>query len=264
MKKVNNFKKYIIVVAIILIYVLCVYIYVSYNNKTKEKKVQMDYLVTKNSNYIISNTNEWQIENDINIFNWKNYNIYIDNKYLGQYNLQYNKKWYIFNDKRESIKYEGKMIAYSGNNIKIKEYNVTDIDDSDKIIIDKYLINNGIDLVQYKTINAKYKINIDNDEEEEIIYEVNSIIENNKENKFSIVLLYDQNKLSEIASNVTKKDSMSNIILYKIYGFIDIEQDNDIDIIINRMKYSQPDSDCDIIKKNQSNSFESFITSCSM
>ena len=255
---IKNSKAYIAIIIVLLIYLIFTFIFF---RKDKTEDTLKPYLVTDNSKYIYTEKNTLEKIEETNDYNWKDYNIYVDNEYIGNYKLQYNNKWYIYNNERDSIKYEGKIIAASNMNIKVYDYEKKSITQEEQYKINNYLERNNIDLVEYDLADSKVEIDLDNDNEIEKIYRINSKINNNPENIFSIILLEKNNKIETIASKIVPKNTNEKIELFDIYGFLDIDNDEKKEILINRMIYSQPESSCEIVYKIKNKKYEK-ITEC--
>ena len=247
-------KIYIVIVIILLLYLGITYTLYK-DNKNKEKN--NDYIVTNNSKYVYEEGKLKTIENQ-NEYNWKDYNIYIDNVYLGNYKLQYNNKWYIYNDQHDPIKYEGNVIASTNDKIKVFEFNRQNISLEEMGKINSYLESKDITIVDYNIYESKIECDIDNDETKENIYRINSKINGNSDNIFSIILLEKNNKFTEITSKIIKKEDLgsSNIKLYDVYGFIDIDSDNTLEILITEIEYSQPDNTKEYVYKYSNSKYQ--------
>lgn len=245
-------KVYIIIVIILLLYLGITY---TVYKKNQKKENNTEYFVTNNSKYIYLEGNLKKIENELEL-NWKDYNVYIDNKFLGKYKLQYNNKWYVYNDQHDPIKYEGNVLAFTNENIKVYEFNRQDITQEEIERINSYLTKENINIVDYNTYDSKIEYDMDNDGIKEKIYRINSKINNNNDNIFSLILVEKGNKLIKVKSNVANNESYEKIMIYDLYGIINIDKDNELEIVITEMKYSQPNKRNEIVYKLKNNRYE--------
>lgn len=252
---IKNNKAYVAIIIILFIYLLFAYIFYK---KQPEKKKTNTLIVTDNSKYIYNNKQLTKLE-DESLANWNDYNIYINNKYIGEYKLQYNDKWYIYNEQRDPIKYEGNVIAFSNIDMNVFDYNRINIMDNEQNMIKNYLEKENITFVDYNIYNSKVEIDLDDDGKTEKIYIINSKINDNEENIFSMILVEKNNKLIPVISKVIPKNEYSDIDIYDLYGIIDIDKDDKKEIIISKMIYSQPDSSCEIIFKYENGKYNKLI-----
>ena len=252
---IKNNKAYVAIIIILFIYLLFAYIFYK---KQPEKKKTNTLIVTDNSKYIYNNKQLTKLE-DESLANWNDYNIYINNKYIGEYKLQYNDKWYIYNEQRDPIKYEGNVIAFSNIDMNVFDYNRINIMDNEQNMIKNYLEKENITFVDYNIYNSKVEIDLDDDGKTEKIYIIKSKINDNEENIFSMILVEKNNKLIPVISKVIPKNEYSDIDIYDLYGIIDIDKDDKKEIIISKMIYSQPDSSCEIIFKYENGKYNKLV-----
>lgn len=256
---IKKYKAYIILFIILITYLLIAFIFFK-KNEDNENQATESYLVTNNSKYTYKDKKFEKVV-DTEKYNWKDYNIYINNEFFGNYKLQFNKRWYIYNEQRDSIKYEGDIIATSNIDMNVYGFDKSNITEEEQTRINNYLEKQNIDLVQYETNNSKIEIDLDNDNKEEKIYIVNSQINNNPENKFSLILIEKNNNFEILVSKVIAKDVVDKIELFNIYGFIDIDNDEKKEILVSRMIFSQPEKDCEMIFKSKNKKYEK-MTDC--
>lgn len=252
MEKIKSNKAYIILLSVLIIYLIITFFTLKNTNKKEEN---ISYFVTNNSKYIFENNKFSKPENN-NKLNWKEYSIYIDNNYIGNYQLQYNDKWYIYDKERNPIKYEGNVIGFSNLNINVYNFNKQDITDTEINKINLYLRNENINIVDYNTYDAKIEFDIDNDNKLEKIYIVTSRINGNDNNIFSMILMEKDNKITTISSKIISSQSNESIKIYDVYGIIDIDEDKTMEIIISETQYSQPDKSNEQIYKLKNKKYE--------
>ena len=250
-ESLKNNKVYIILIIILIIYLLITVLTIKKINK--KEKIQ-SYLVTSNTKFRYENKE--LVKLDDNSTNWKKYNIYVNNSYIGEYQLQYNEKWHIYDEDRNPIKYEGNIIATSNLEIKVYNYEKQDITDSEANRINEFLNNEKVNIVEYNKYNSKIEIDLDNDNKNEKLYIVNSKINGNDNNIFSMILLDKSNKITVVSSKVVPLYSKEKILLYDIYGIIDIEDDKKLEIIVNETQYSQPDTSNEQVYKLNNNKYK--------
>ena len=177
---------------------------------------------------------EKTISNNLNL---KKYTIYKPNtfEYIGKYDLKYNKTWYI-KEKKSFEQYGYSLIAYKGKGIKLYPFEV-------KYGIDKSIANailKKININKYGQLNVAKTINldVDNDQEEEIIYIMSNLYSDVEESKtFSIVALYNDGEYSIIKYVTDIEDEILNL-----YAAIDVDGDKKLEFIIASEFYSYVNS----------------------
>lgn len=241
-------KKYIILILIMVIYGGIV-ILINENNK-KNKGI----ITTNSSQFIISN-NKIEVVNKKNFISWKKFDIYEDTSYLGNYYLQYNDIWRIYDDFRNPIKIYGNIIAF--NNVKhdVIEYDRTspNLDEQNKIkeFLRKYDIQNDypiiINKIEEKNNNLK-------------IYEIKSEPNSGYDYMVNGLLYEENNNIKEIIK-ISKDKKLKNLNQYSIYGIVDINKDDKIEILVTKQIYSKPDETCEMIFRKESKKYNQ-ITKC--
>ena len=196
-------------------------------NKTPLKNDNY-YLVTDNSNFKYYNMsfNKASISS---IEQQNKFNVYVNNKKLGDYKLKYAAVWNLFDEDNNFQMYDGKLLAVTDNmNAKVRDIKIREINDSDKVLlINKYNLNT----FSYISTNEVVDIDLDNNGVMDEIICLSSMQESdNSNNHYSIVLV----KLNNEIVPIIEERGSDAIYVYNIYSVINIfdrEYDN---IIISR------------------------------
>lgn len=198
--------KKIIIVLLIFFFSYCIYLffYLGGYNFQKEKNNITTIILDKN---IVWNKEKgnWLNILDKEPYNWKKYNIYVNNEKLGNYYLVYNNKWYIFDNKKNSINYNGSLLAYSSNDeIIIRDFKVESIINDE--IANTVLSQNNIKINQEFTVQDKIKIDIDQNGEEDTIYLISNHLplSANENKRFNLVFIIKNNKLYYLYKDIDK------------------------------------------------------------
>lgn len=231
MKK-NNL---IIIFVIVLIVIYCLVLFFFFGGFKRVSKEKNDVvLIPDQSTMWTYSKNHWTnvtLDESIEQLNWLKYNVYVDDEKIGNYYMWYdNSKWYLFDKDRNSINYEGELFAYNSNyDVKLVEYKDNEIEDFsyvDEMLKKKKL--NSIDNSEY-VVSSQINIDVDNDGEEEVFYIVsNSSISSNDTNNFSIIFMVKGDKIFDIYSEI----SNSSTCLPYISKFIDVDEDNKLELIV--------------------------------
>ena len=109
--------KIIILVVIVIIYVMSFFVVFvgSKGKNNKKKKAETKYVVVDNFARLSFSDNSWQNVSTSQIENYKNYKVFINNSYFGNYRLEYGSTWNLFNSSNDYVDYEGSLFAYSDN-----------------------------------------------------------------------------------------------------------------------------------------------------
>lgn len=228
----KNKKPILIVLSIVLCYLILAIILFGWDKFIN--KFQGLYVMLDPDSMWRLKDGKWSDVKEDKEYNWKKFDIYINNKLLGNYNLLYNKKWYVFNDNREAIKYEGDLIAIKGN----KKYKVYDFEEEELNLLDETLISEVLNQEKIKnsyeyTYARKVVFDFDGDTLEETLYTVSNTFNYSTEvnEVFSLVFLHDD--INQVLYKSTQNiDRQYDVCLPKIKGIIDFDKDNKLEIII--------------------------------
>lgn len=257
----KNKQRYISVIIIIIIISIVFLLTIGLKLINNEK---VSDLIALDNNVVFKNTKgKWKViteDTELKEYNWNSLYTFVDNVYLGKYNIYYNEELYLFDNNRNPINYNGSLIAFSN-----KEYKLIDFK-TNSITNDKYIneVLNKNDLTNKKLTSSYYiNIDIDNDDEKEQLYVVSNkfpidIVNDNK--YFSFVFLVDNEKIKMIYKKIEKtEDSYSGCKPY-IKSILDVNNDNKYEVIINCAEYST-NKIHSTIYKYKNNQFENVVSS---
>lgn len=257
----NYIKITAILIAIMTVYSIVIYI-IAANRNTKEDN-KNDGKVTENENISTPETPEKEedIIGDYNIIlspntilaykdgkwqenpklNYKNmlFDVYINNEYKEKKYLSYSDKWYIFDESKNFLDYDGKILAVNtALDYKNLSYMTSELTGTDQNVITSLLNEKGI-TTNYDTLKkSKIIFDINKDGMRDDIYFIsNSFEESNTENKaFSIgfVKYYDKTEVFyDVIKEVDSIYTISNPYLQNI-----LEINGQIYLIVGSEYYS--------------------------
>ena len=212
--KVNK-KSYIILFLILIIYTI-IMIAVFGTDYIKKK--------TSNTFLFVSPSTRWQYFKG----NW------ISNVNASKYNIVYNDEMYVFNNNKDSIEYDGKLLGYHGiDKIDVKPFKEQDFDSDDYEIIQKILEENKISYYG-KYVGKKIATNLDKDNDLEYLYYVFNIYDDTlTNNAFVFAFVLNDNKIEYLQQNIVdKSDIISNMCVPSIHSIVDIDNDKMYEIIM--------------------------------
>lgn len=222
-----------------------------------------DYKINNYSQLIIEYDTLWQwkgknwenIKKTNALLDKKDFKVYINNSYKGQYKLKYNNDvWEYYNHDNKQEKFSGDLLAVNSTlPFEIAGTNIQKVNEKDIKVINQLLnpkglsINNSSELL----INEKVIFDFNQDGEDEAILNVSNMYTDDKLNSdlvYSLVLYIDNEKIMPIINNVTTKDKeYSNGYAYGISHIININNSPNYDIIIKRFRPLSNNYDCHII-----------------
>jgi len=196
-------------------------------------------------NIMVSTGDKWQLKNgmwsDIEETDLIHFNVYINNKSIGKYNLVYNNKWYLFDDNRKAIKYDGNILAINGNvKYELIDFKEEDFDSDDEKLLTKILEGKSIDETSEPDSASKIVLDLDGDNIQETIYTAsNAFIEGySVKNRYSIIFTGDEQPeiLYEHYEDESKQFSMC---VPRLNTVIDIDKDSKYELIFECNYYDQ-------------------------
>ena len=276
----KNIKVGLIAVAILTIYSIGIYIFAaqknSQNNNNEPEKIPENNN-NENDKDIIKNENVFKADYNIilsphTIIGYKNgiwqenpklnynnmlFDVYINNEYKDKKYLSYSDDWYIFNENKDFLDYEGNILAvntsleYRNIGFVTSEFNEIDQSEITKVLNDKGITSNYNELKKSKII---FDINKDG-MRDNIYFISNSFEENSSSNKaFSIgfVKYYDKYEVFyEVIEDLDSIFTISNPSLQNI-----LEIDNHTYLIVASEYYSNSGTEHHIYQVSDKNLLE--------
>lgn len=251
-------------ILIILIVYACVILVVFLPNYFKKQK---DNLFIMTSRYKIKyEKGKWQKIVNGDDYKLKQFDIYQDNNYLGNYKIMFSSTFTLIDDNEKIADYNGYILAKRGN-IKTKIYNF--ISNNDYTYKDQEIIINALKEVNIDSnayFNIHQKIVLDNitiyfadnipDADDYSLDGITEPIENSSGKNFSLLVLYKDNKVYVIDSIITSKTDFE---IFEVQNIIDINEDNDLELIYLRGDRYNSYSDCaklyDLAKNKEIHNF---------
>lgn len=238
----NKKTRYIVLLAILLIYFAVLFLIYGKDHLKREKEETV---------IIIGNSTIWKKEkqkwstikslSDKKDLGWKLYDTYIDNKKIGKYYLwNDNTEWFLFDKKKNAYNYQGELLAYRSNyKMPVKSFTtetVTDYTYLEKLLSDNNLSNTGT-----PTVSSVTKVDIDSDGIDEKIYVFSNVFSDDEilpENSYSFVFLEKESKTYMMYSYTDEFVGLSGCQPFVDY-LIDIDEDNNYEIVLKCSQYDE-------------------------
>lgn len=238
MKNESKNQKSIILLGILAI-IICLGIIIKANLDSRKSFIIID---TETWSYT---DKEWyNLNNTSNVFDNYDFNVYVDNKYQGKYEMKYfNDVWYFFDKENDSHKFNGEIFATSGSEkIDLIDISKEELTESDLPEINNVLKEKNINIASLEELTIKEKIEYDfnKDGQLETIYNINNI-SNDYSNDKIFTCLICQNKIMIYDDNI--KENEDDLYSYNLKYLINFKNKNNIilsagkNLDINSTKY---------------------------
>lgn len=196
---------------------------------------------------VFSTGDKWQLKDgkwidieDSEEYNWKKFNVYVDNELLGKYSLLYNNKWYVYDKKRNLINYEGNILGISGNKkYKVIDFEQTIFDTTGENILKDILNKKGITYAEPLS-STKVSLDIDGDNQIETIYTAANLFNDigvDSKDKYSVMFIKDD-EIQVVYEDYQDKDKEYSMCIPKVNSIIDFNKDSKYEIIMECNYYS--------------------------
>lgn len=229
-------KTYIILIAIVIVFFIIMFLIFGID-VLKREKYDITIIVENDTVWTYKNR-RWSNVDSFSDYNWKKYDIYLNNVNKGNYSLWYSDKWYAFDDNKKAVKLDGSLLAIKSNiNIPIYDYDVLEIDDYS--YVDEVLEDNDLSISSQYTVSKKIILDIDNDGENEEFYIISNAfpMDFNPNKIFSIVFMVKNGEIYPIYNNISKNTGFTGCRPY-FSGFLDIDEDSKYEVILSCAEYS--------------------------
>lgn len=242
-KKFKFELKYLIIIIVIILYLILCFFALQSNDESKEEKDLIYIVLGADHKFTYL---DGKIENgsdrDWNqAFGNKKFYTYDDGTYLGQYNLmQYNDQIYVFDDANDAVDYSGMLFAYSAPK-KIDTVNTSFVSYDENIgAMLEYLVEGStlvIPPAEQLSMLQKIPVDLDGDQEDEVVYAINSGGTKDNPQRFSFLSYEDNGEIYRIISNTGNVNDSSMMHYYSIAQIMDLDGDNKKELIVRDIQY---------------------------
>lgn len=231
--------KYIVIIAILVVYGIVMYFAFGVD-ETRERKAATTLLVGNSAVWNYS-SRDWMRVNTPSLLsklNWQKFKVYVDNQYLGKYLVWQDDQWYLFDDNKNAIPYQGNLFAYqAGFDMDILDFDTTDI--TDYTYVQQVLKEHGLDINPQYTLANVSKVDFDKDGVLEEFYVVSNVfaIDFFPDKYFSFVFMVDNEKIYMLYEDVDVNEGV-NGCKPSLYTVADVDNDKQYELILTCAKYS--------------------------
>lgn len=250
--------KYVIIILLVIAYGIGCLIFFS---KEAEKKNSLeDVYVVFDENHRFSYRNQ-KINTNVNwlqVLGTKKFYSYSDGQYLGKYTLSfYQNQTYLFDRNNDSIDYSGDLFMYSASKkLDVVDTKIITINDTMKTYLTELLKDSNLMIPDDKYLNPVQEISVDldNDGKMEMLYAINSIVNDQLGKTFSFVFYVKDGVIHRIVSDIAANEDRKKMHYYTIGQVMDLDYDGVKEIILRSTRYmTAPVQQYMVYVKNKSN-----------
>lgn len=256
----KNNKVYIILIAILLMFAVCMYLFIG--RDSIEKRKQKITIITQDSTIFKLSKGNWSSvkeEAELKSYDWKSFSVYLDNEYKGEYYLYNDNKWLLFDLNKKAVTSTENLLAFEANfNLKVKTFNTLDNNNFYYVsqVLNKYGFSNNEPL----TVNTVTNIDIDNDGIDEDIYVISNAFSMDYEPEitFSYVFMIKDNQIY-MMYEYSDQNNLDNGLKPYIHSILDADNDGEYEILLTCARYSTQEP-INILYKFEDKAFKTLIS----
>ncbi len=231
--------KYIIIIVIVLIYGSIMYLVFGVS-ETRKRKTTTTLLVGTSAVWNYSSQSWMNITKPslLSNLNWQKFKIYVDNQYFGKYLVWKDDQWYLFDNNKNAVSYQGNLFAYKADfDMDIVNFSTTDI--KDYSYVNKVLVEHDLDINSDFTLAHVSNVDFDKDGVMEQFYVVSNVfaIDFFPDKYFSFVFMVDDNQIYMLYEDVDINEGV-NGCKPNLYTVADVDNDQNYELILTCAKYS--------------------------
>ena len=231
--------KYIIIITVLIVYAVVMYLAFGVS-ETRERKATTTLLVGNSAVWNYSSRNWFNMNTSslLSTLNWQKFNIYVNNQYFGKYLVWQDDQWYLFDNNRNAISYDGNLFAYQADfDMDILNFTTNNI--TDYTYVNQVLQEHGFDTNVNYTLATVSDVDFDKDGIAEEFYIVSNVfaIDFFPDKYFSFVFMVDNNKIYMLYEDVDTNEGV-NGCKPSLYTVADVDNDKEYELILTCAKYS--------------------------
>ena len=234
-----NKKTYIIISVIIFVFGIVMFSFFGVHNIRQENLESV--LIVGNNTAWVYKKQKWvyyRNNSSVDTLNWKKFVVYEDNNKLGNYYLWHDDKWYAFDENKNAVVINGKMIAYDANfQMKVLPFEEEKIEDYSYVYT--VLQNNGLSVSSKFSSAYKVSVDYDGDSSLEDFYIISNAfpLDFEPDTTFSIAFMVKDNEIYELYQDVSSNQGLRACKPF-YHTFIDTDDDGIYEIILSCGRYS--------------------------
>lgn len=239
--------KYIKFITIIVLLIFAFVLLFAYKDNEHDFEINEAFISIDNNNFIEVKNDEWKYvsSDDLLDFEWQKFNIYSGKSFLGNFYIQFNERWYIFDDDNNSIKYDDVLFMIRGTEVQFYDFDFQNISDNEYDDIINLLDDLNISYDENNLNCQKIYIDADGDGSDELLFTVNNTsYEEENGDLFSLIYLLKDSKKYFLEKSVQDSDSYYKMPYYDVSYIANIGNSDSYKFIIYKSYFSSTDEKC--------------------
>lgn len=231
--------KYIVLIIVLIIYGVFMYLFFGID-ETRERKATTTLLIGNSAVWNYSSRSWMNITNNqtLSSLNWQKFTTYVNNQFFGNYSVWLDDKWYLFDDNRQAVNYQGDLFAYQADfDMDVLPFTVSDIDDFSYVnqVLEEHELSSNASY----TLAKMTSFDFDKDGVLEEFYFVSNVFATDffPDKYFSFVFMVKSGKIYMLYEDVDQNDG-TNGCRPQLYTVADFDNDRDYELILVCSKYS--------------------------
>jgi len=208
------------------------------------------YILSGNFIKIKYENGRWKNITDSDEYKLKEFTVYEDSQYKGNYKILFSNRFYLYNLDGTSDDYDGQLFTHRGT-LKLTAYGITNnsnITEADQYAIQQALSTLELEYTNQLNLFQKINLDVDNDGIIETIYCINNYYIDNLPSKvFSLVFINKNNKIEILEKNIIDSDKTYEEASFEIHQVLDIKDDKKMELLFTRNYFSQPERECAVL-----------------
>lgn len=247
-------KLYITIFVLLGIYFVVMFIFVIYPAMKDGKRET--YVIVNNDAKWKYEDRKWQ---DISIgekklYNWQKFDIYQNQKELGNYFLLDSNGWHIYDDERNPVKKDGVSLfaIRSNQDYEFAFYDTVDVDQENIGYVEEVLNEHNITTRDF-TVCEMFSYDLDQDGEEEKVFTVSNMFITEyttvPRNIFNFIFVVDSGKIIPVLEEVDTYDKMYHHCSASVAYVVDLDGNGTFELITSCSYYSNQGTCIELYEK---------------
>ena len=243
----KNTKVILLVLAVYFVIMMAIFLPIYIRNHRDKL-----YIITNSNIKIKYEKGKWS-KAETSDYNQKKFEVYIDDIYKGKYEvIDGNNERILLMDNGTKVSTHGYIFGYAGS-LKLETYDEKSLEmnENDKDIISKVLSDLNLSPNHKLSSFSKRVIDVDKDGIEETIYTISNFSsEEETKERFSLLFMNDDDKITMIAKEITDNDGIYDSKIYSVFKVLDIRKDKKLELLYQSGYTMRGDSDSCVILYN--------------
>ncbi len=176
-------------------------------------------------------------EGEKNLYSWEAYDVYIDQKKFGNYQVVFSEnKWYLFDSSKQPVNYNGAFLGVkTKGKYQVASFVKEDFEESDATYLNEVYEKHHLKPNQPYTEGYKVSFDLDQDEEEETLYVVTNQFPDTfaPATIFNFVFVVDNENIKMIYEQTGSFTKMYDYCKIRLDYLIDVDHNGKYEIILN-------------------------------